>query len=145
VDAVLAVCYVRCGPCRLLCWGGVPCGGKHIIIISCALLVNRSPFSAHVFGSRDGLREDHLAVEEARVVLRHVAGRATLQETEHLRGGTGILVNLLYIYTYICRIYTHIHICYICTCIHIYIYIYVGMYICIYIKIYICIYIYIDI
>ena len=30
--AVLAVRCVRCGPCRLLCWGGVPCGGKHIII-----------------------------------------------------------------------------------------------------------------
>jgi len=34
VAAVLAVCCVRCGPCRLLCWGGVPCGGKHIIIVS---------------------------------------------------------------------------------------------------------------
>jgi len=33
VAAVLAVCCVRCGPCRLLCLGGVPCGGKHIIII----------------------------------------------------------------------------------------------------------------
>jgi len=34
VAAVLAVCCVRCGPCRLLCGGGggVPCGGKHIII-----------------------------------------------------------------------------------------------------------------
>jgi len=35
VAAVLAVCCVRRGPCRLLCLGGgVPCGGKHIIIIS---------------------------------------------------------------------------------------------------------------
>jgi len=32
VAAVLAVCYVCCGPYRLLCGGGVPCGGKHIII-----------------------------------------------------------------------------------------------------------------
>jgi len=33
VAAVLAVCCVCCGPCRLLCrGGGVPCGGKHIII-----------------------------------------------------------------------------------------------------------------
>ena len=31
--AVLAVCCVCCGPYRLLCGGGVPCGGKHIIII----------------------------------------------------------------------------------------------------------------
>ena len=31
--AVLAVCCVRCGPCRLLCGEGLPCGGKHIIII----------------------------------------------------------------------------------------------------------------
>ena len=30
--AVLAVCCVCCGPYRLLCGGGVPCGGKHIII-----------------------------------------------------------------------------------------------------------------
>jgi len=29
---VLAVCCVCCGPYRLLCVGGVPCGGKHIII-----------------------------------------------------------------------------------------------------------------
>ena len=30
---VLAVCCVRCGSCRLLCrGGGVPCGGKHIIV-----------------------------------------------------------------------------------------------------------------
>jgi len=35
VAAVLAVCCVCCEPCWLLCWGGggVPCGGKHIIII----------------------------------------------------------------------------------------------------------------
>jgi len=32
--AVLAVCCVRCGPRRLLCWGGDLCGGKHIIITS---------------------------------------------------------------------------------------------------------------
>jgi len=32
VAAVLAVRCVCCGPCRLLCWGGVPCGGKHIIV-----------------------------------------------------------------------------------------------------------------
>jgi len=32
VAAVLAVCCVCCGPYRLLCGGGVPCGGKHIII-----------------------------------------------------------------------------------------------------------------
>ena len=30
VAAVLAVCCVCCGPYRLLCGGGVPCGGKHI-------------------------------------------------------------------------------------------------------------------
>ena len=30
--AVLAVCCVCCGPYRLLCGGGVPYGGKHIII-----------------------------------------------------------------------------------------------------------------
>ena len=34
VAAVLAVCFVCCGPYRLLCGGGVPCGGKHIIIIT---------------------------------------------------------------------------------------------------------------
>jgi len=34
VAALLAVCCVRCGPCRLLCSGRVPCGGKHIIIIN---------------------------------------------------------------------------------------------------------------
>jgi len=34
VAAVLAVCCVCCGPYRLLCGGGVPCGGKHIIIRS---------------------------------------------------------------------------------------------------------------
>jgi len=27
VAAVLAVCCMCCRPCRLLCWGGVPCGG----------------------------------------------------------------------------------------------------------------------
>jgi len=32
VAAVLAVCCVCCGPYRLLWGGGVPCGGKHIII-----------------------------------------------------------------------------------------------------------------
>jgi len=32
VAAVLAVCCVCCGPYRLLWGGGVPCGGKHVII-----------------------------------------------------------------------------------------------------------------
>jgi len=46
VAAVLAVCCGRCGPCRLLCWGGVPCGGKHIIIFISPLSPPRlfSPF-----------------------------------------------------------------------------------------------------
>jgi len=65
VAAALAVCYVRCGPCRFavlgggggrggggvvgggggvwVWWGGgggVPCGSKHIIIFSAALSDN---------------------------------------------------------------------------------------------------------
>jgi len=40
VAAVLAVCYVCCGPCRLLCWGGGSCRAKHIIFFCLTLRVS---------------------------------------------------------------------------------------------------------
>ena len=69
VAAVPAVCCVRGGPCRLLCWGGTLCGGKHIIISVPAI---PSPPSRGVRVSEEGgaerckikIRRDSLWKEE---------------------------------------------------------------------------------
>jgi len=54
--AVLAVCCVRCGPCRLLCLGGgggVSCGGNHVVIcnvpLPLTLTVRTTPDSCEFF------------------------------------------------------------------------------------------------
>jgi len=89
---VLAMRCVCCGPCRLLCVWGVPCGGKHILITGnspptrLGSLSRLSPPTRPTSPSRLSAGPRLLARGQAGVAPRRLDGRAHLRVS---RGGGG--------------------------------------------------------
>ena len=77
--AVLAVGCVCCGPYRLLCGGGVPCGGKHIIIIMFLYMSSPGPEKLRnspdirdvAYGARHGCTEPRLDLGVRNACTKH--------------------------------------------------------------------------